>query len=352
MTSVLSIARALVLLPAFLLGATAAVEAQTTVDGVIFANYRYGLEKDSSYSPAASQNNFDIERAYLNVRSKMDGGVTTRLTLDVDGRRANAGQLSFRLKYAYLTWTPEGSALTWKFGMQGTPLTGWEDDLWGYRMQGANPLDRARYLSSSDIGAAVEGAWQKQRVNMDAGLFNGETYSGAPGDNRKDLAGRVSVRLLETDNATKTGGLRLTGFALVGKATGGADRTRTVGMLSYSTTALTLGAQYAVMRDSTLASSETKGRMISFFGTYDLPGRPFGFMGRVDRWDPDTDRNPSVASLVASEQTRVIVGVTHQLAKNVKLLLDADVVSLQNGPGTNAFQATNRSLYLHTEIKY
>ena len=40
-------------------------------------HHRYGLEKDSSYIPAANQNNFDIERAYLNVRSKMDGGITT-----------------------------------------------------------------------------------------------------------------------------------------------------------------------------------------------------------------------------------------------------------------------------------
>lgn len=340
------------LLLTLLLGASASLAAQTTVDGVIFANYRYGLETDSSYTPTARQNNFDIERAYLNVRSKTDGGVSTRLTIDIDGRRANAGQLSFRLKYAYVAWTPAGSSLTWTLGMQGTPQVGFEDELWGYRMQGPNPLDRARYLPSADIGAAVAGAWQKQRVNMDVGVFNGESFSRAPGDNRKDVAGRVSVRLLETNNASRTGGLRLTGFAQLGKATGGSDRTRAVGTLSYSTNALTLGTQYAVMQDSTLASPETKGRLISVFGTYNLKDRPVGFMGRVDRLDPDRDRNPTVASLDASEQTRVIAGVTYQLAKNVKLLLDADVVSLQNGPGPNSFQAANRSLYLHAEIKY
>ena len=45
-------------------------------------------------------------------------------------------------------------------------------------------------------------------------------------------------------------------------------------------------------------------------------------------------------------------GITTRLAKNVKLLLDADVVSLQNGSGTNPFQAANRSVFLHAEIKY
>jgi len=335
-----------------LLVAPAAAGAQTTIDGVIFAHFRYGLETDSSFSPAANPNNFDIERAYVNVRSKLDRGVSSRITIDVDGRRAASNQLSFRLKYAYVTWTPEGSALTWKLGMQGTPLVGFEDDLWGYRMQGANPLDRTRYLSSSDFGAAVEGDWNDQAVNMDVGVFNGETYSGAPGDNRKDLEGRVSVRLFETDNTSKTGGLRVTGFALLGKATGGADRTRLVGMLSYSTKAMTLGAQYATMQDSTLASAETKGRMMSLFGTYDLPDRPIGFMGRVDKWDPNTDLSPTIASLTASEQTRIVAGVYYQVGKNLKLLLDADISSLQNGPGPNAFEAANRSLFLHAEIKY
>jgi hypothetical protein len=352
MPGVHAVVRPIVLLTALLLATPVVAGAQTTVDGVIYASYRYGLTKDTSFTPDAAQNNFEIDRAYLNVRSKMDGGVSTRLTLDVDGRRAAANQLSFRLKYAFVSWTPEASALSYRFGMLPTPLVGYEDDLWGYRVQGPNPLDRAKYLSSSDIGAAVEGAWRNQGVNVEAGVFNGETYSGAPGDNRKDLAARLSVRLLETDNAGRTGGLRLTGFAHVGKATGGAERRRTVGMLTYVNSKLTLGAQYALMQDSTLASNETKGRMVSAFGHYTFPGRPLGVMGRLDRWDPDTDVSPATPDLAASEQTRVIAGVSYQVARNFRLLVDADVVSLQNGPGTNAFEAANRSVYLHAEIKY
>jgi hypothetical protein len=328
------------------------VEAQTTVDGVIYTNYRYGLQKDTSYSPDAAQNNFEVDRAYINVRNRTDGGVTTRVTVDVDGRKAAANQLSFRLKYAFLAWTPDESALTYRLGMQPTPLVGWEDDLWGYRFQGPNPLDRAKYMSSSDFGAAVEGSWGDRRVNLEAGIYNGETYSGAPGDNRKDLAARLSVRLLGTNNTSRTGGLRVTGFVLRGQATGGADRQRTVGMITYQSTALVLGAQYALTQDSTDASNETKGRMVSLFGTYDLADGPFGLMGRLDKWDPDTDLNPAAGTPTASEQTRLIAGLSYQLARNVKLLLDADVVKLQNDPGNNAFQAANRSIYLHAEIKY
>jgi hypothetical protein len=343
------------LLVATLLGGAVAAPgagAQTTLDGVIYTHFRMGLTQDSSYTPVARQNNFEVERAYLNVRSKSDNGITSRVTIDVDNRRAASNQLTYRLKYAFVTWTPEGSALTWKLGMQNTPYVGFAEDLWGYRFQGTVAIDRTRYVSSSDFGFAVEGAWKEQGVNMDVGVFNGETYSSAPGDNRKDLAGRVSVRLLETDDASKTGGLRLTGYAVLGTATGGAERTRMLGLLSYSTKAVRLGAEVAVTQDSTLANPETKGRVMSLFGAYQFADRPIGLMARVDRWDPDTDVTPTAFAAASSEQTRLIAGVSYQLSKNVRLLLDADVVSVADGPAPNAFQAANRSLFVHAEIKY
>lgn len=326
--------------------------AQTTIDGVIYASARYGLVKDSTYAPDARQNNFDIDRAYLNVRSKSDGGITTRLTVDVDGRRAATNQQSIRLKYAFVAWTPTGSALTYKFGAQNTPFVGYEEDLWGYRMQGPVALDRTKYLSSSDFGLAVEGAWKEQAVNIDAGLFNGETYAAAPGDNRKDLAGRVSVRFVASDNTSKSGGLRLTGFAQLGKATGGADRTRTAALLSWQTKVLTLGAEFSSMTDSTAASPDTRGRMISLFGAYQRPATPLGFIARIDQWDPNTRLSPATASLTASQQTRLIAGVSYQLARNVRLLFDADIASVENGPAINTFESANRNLFLHAEIKF
>ena len=329
-----------------------AASAQTTVDGVIYASYRYGLTKDSTFSPAAAQNTFDIDRSYVNVRSRLDGGIRSRITIDVDGRRASTSQLSLRLKYAYATWTPEGSALTWKLGLQPTPILGWEDDLWGYRMQGPSPLDRTKYMSTSDFGAAVEGAWREQGVNVDVGLYNGESYSGTPGDNHKDVAGKVSVRLHATDDATNLGGLRLTAFALVGKATGGADRVRTMAILSYKTEATLLGVEYSRMQDSTLASNSTKGRLVSLFGTHDFADTPWGAMGRVDLWDPNTDVSPATAALASAQQTRVLAGISYRLAKSVRIMLDADVTSVQNGPAINTFEAANRSLFVHAEIKY
>ena len=86
------------------------------------------------------------------------------------------------------------------------------------REQGTVPLDRYRYSSSSDIGFAAEGSWKSNAITAYSGIYNGEGYSNAPGDNRKDFATRVSVRVLKTDNDSRLGGLRVTGFASVGRA--------------------------------------------------------------------------------------------------------------------------------------
>lgn len=329
-----------------------ALKAQTTLDALVYAHFRYGLAADSSYTPAANQNNFDVSRVHLTVRNQSAGGISTRVTIDVDGRAAASNQLSMRLKFAYVAWHPEGSALTWTFGVQPTPLVGFVEDLWGYRMQGPIAVDRYRYQASSDFGFTLGGAFQEQRMNFDVGVFNGETYAGAPGDNRKDLAGRVSYRLAATDDASRSGGLRLTAFGSLGSPTDGGTRNRGYGMLSYQTKLYTLAAEYMTSTDSTAASTETKGSLLSVFGVYQRPESKVGFMARVDRLDPNTSVTPATPNPASSVQTRLIAGVSYLLAKNVRILVDADVASLGGGTASNAFQAANRSIFFHTEFKF
>ncbi len=334
------------------IGLAPAVEAQTTVDGLIYASYRYGLAKDTSFVPDGAPNNFEIDRAYLSVRSKAAGGIATRVTIDVDGRKAAANQQTFRLKYAYVDWTPEGSQLTYRLGMQNTPLVGYVEDLWGYRMQGTVPLDRYKYTSSSDLGFAVDATSKNRGVTAYAGLFNGEGYSVAPGDQHKDVAARVSVRLRQTDNDGRLAGLRLTGYASIGRANGDAVRNRFVGLLSYQSKTLTLGAEYGRTTDSTAADPETKGSIVSVFAVHQRAESKLGLVARMDRWDPNTDISPAAFTAASSKQSRLIAGVSYKLAPTVRLLLDADIVSAQGSAVPNAFTATNRSLFLHTEIKF
>jgi hypothetical protein len=325
---------------------------KVSVGGVGYVHFRYQLDADSSLHPLSHQNNFDVDRSYITVTGKLRDGISTRVTVDVDGRDATDA-LTMRLKYAYVGYQPGGSALAFKLGMIQTPLVDYIETLWGYRMQGTVALDRNRYLTSSDIGFSVDGSWSNDRITATAGIYNGEGYSREPGDHRKDVAARASVRLVESDTTGRTSGLRITGFGHYGRATGGGLRSRYVAMLSYQSKRLTLGGEYGITSDSTAADSpETQGRVISAYGVYRPAGSRLALLARYDQVDANTDVDPTGPDLSSGVRTRVIAGVSYQLTPDVRVLVDADLLSLEHGSPDNAFNATRRTLFLHTEFKF
>jgi hypothetical protein len=343
------------------LGIHAGVAAgQVTVSGVGYLQYDYSLKADSALVPstgaAGNLNNFDVARAYVNILGKLADGVQTRITTDVDGRKAASNQLSIRLKYAYVGWTPDKSALTFKTGLFTTPWIDYEEALYGYRMQGTTLYDRNSFFPSSDFGIGADGAWKGDAVNMQVGVFDGEGYSNAPGDPGKDVEGRVSVRLARTDLASKVGGLRLTGYAQVGSATGGSTRTRFIGMLSYKSKQLTLAGEYGVRQDSTGAKTpKQKGAAYGGYAILNIPNSKAALLLRYDNFDPNIDSTsagtPTVGNSSIDKQSRVIAGVSYAISPNLRVMLDLDLSSLQYG-GTNAYDVANKNLYFHTEFTF
>ena len=307
---------------------------QITVGGVVYGQYLYQL-KDSL--GAGNQNQFSIQRAYLNVLGRFSGGISTRVTTDI--APTGAGNQQIRLKYAFLGWTPTGSNLTYKFGLTQTPYIDWEETLWDYRMQGPIAVDRNGYMSSADFGAGVDGRWNNEGVNAQFLLFNGEGYSGGTGDNHKDVGGRVSVRVSRTNDMSRVGGLRLTGYAGLGKATGGADRNRYIGTASYRTQQLTLAAEYVSTKDAAIT-----GSIISGFGVYKFNKSKVAVIGRVDVLDPDTDTPDN-------KQTRGIAGVSYQAQSNLRLLADVDLLSFEGG-ATPAQDATRNRALLQMQFTF
>lgn len=314
----------------------------TTVGGVAYAGYVYQLKDTANHV-----NNFDVTRAYINLLGTFAYGIKTRVTGDIF--RSTDGSLSYRLKYAYASWTPDKSALTFKLGQIHTPLLDWEEGLWDYRMQGQMAMERAGYGSSSDFGAGIDGNWLTDRVNMQVGIYNGENYNKAPGDKRKDLMGRVSVSLMKTDFGGTRGGLRLTGYGQVGKPTGGGTRKRFLGMVSYRSKMLTLAGELASTKDSVFATPITpgrKGRVISAFGVLRIPpSYKVQIIGRFDSTDPNTSVNND-------RTTRIIAGVAYQVSGNLRLLGDLDMLSYQGGVTTPANEAVRSQALFQIQFTF
>jgi hypothetical protein len=297
---------------------------QVSVTGVVYTQYQY------SDAPIAAKSTFDMTRAYVNVLGRFSNGITTRVTTDIIPSAGAPGQV-IRLKYAFAAWTPTGSSLTYKLGMIHTPFVDYEETLWDYRMQGTIAVDRNGHngqitMTSADIGFGVDGHWNGEQVNAQFALVNGEGYSNGTGDFRKDVEARVSVRLQPTNDNSRVGGLRATGYVGIGKLTGsGFDRNRYLGQLSYRTNQYTVAGEFVSMKTAALT-----GSIISAFGVYHLTASKVAFIGRVDVVDPDKN-------IAGNNTTRIIGGASYQLSPNVRMLADIDRVKPSGGTAINQF---------------
>jgi hypothetical protein len=303
-----------------------------TVGGVVYAHYQYALRGDSAGNNA---NNFDVTRVYLTATARLAKGVGGRLTLE-SFRPTSTGGIETRVKYAFAQFTPEKSPLSFKLGQLQTPFVEFDERLWDYRAQGTVPMDRNGYISSTDLGATVEGSWREDAVNFSAGLFNGETFRSAPGDHHKDVAARVSVRLLRSDDMSQVGGLRVTGFALEGEPTGGGSRRRYLGQVSYRSNRALVAGELAATRDrvdSTATAPTASGRLGSVFAWVRIGPAPFAILGRVDVVDPSTNVEDNT-------QTRFIAGVSYRISPNLRVLADVDHLSYQGGAPTPTLNAS------------
>jgi len=332
-----------------------------TVGGVGYFQYGYGFNADSTLKTDNStsyghQNYFDVTRAYINVVAKLPHGVGARITPDIITSRNNtATGLIFRLKYAYASWTPTNSILTFKFGVIQTPWLDWEEALWDYRMQGQMAMERAGYLSSSDFGISVDGNVHYDKLNFTAGIYNGENYSagtvgpnGLIGDANKDFSARVSYKILNTDLPGKVGGLRITGYGQYGTPNGGGERYRAIGELSYQTKMFLLAAEYGWAQDSVTGDSgiavtskpQQTGRVLSFYGVLRIPNSMWQIILRYDQNDPNT-----ASTSPDNTQNRIIGGVAYQLSANLRLMAGVDLAATPGAVYNNKYNA-GRSLGL------
>lgn len=317
---------------------------QVTVSGVGYAQFLYQL-KDSA--GAGSQNQFSVQRAYINAIGKFSGGVQTRVTVDIAPTGAPATNQIVRLKYAYAAWTPNKSVLTAKLGLIHTPWLDWEEALWDYRMQGAMAVDRNGYMTSADFGFGIDGKGKDDVVNAQLAVVNGEGYSGGTGDKRKDLQGRISFRILRTNDNSRVGGLRLSGYGGVGKLTGGGDRNRFIGMLSYRSKEVTLAAEFVSTKDSVspaVGGNNATGQIIGAFGVFRIPKSSVAIIGRVDILDPNT-------STPTNKQTRFIAGISYQVSPNLRVLADVDNLSYEATP-TPAQDGTRSRALLQIQFSF
>lgn len=317
-----------------LLLVSAAGWAQEPARSVRVSGLIYGSWSADLGSGADGANRFDVNRAYVTLSGALSERVSGRIT--TDAIREDGEELEVRLKYAFVTYRPERSAIAVRFGLTQTPFVEVEEGIWGYRMQGSIPADRLRYLSSADLGVAVDGRWgEDNAVQATIGVYNGEGWARGEVDSGKDLMARVTVRLARTDDPGTYGGVRVTAYGGMGSPPGGGVRQRALGMVSWRTRTLTLAGQYLLTRDRQEAGTgETvDGRLLNTFAVVRVPGGQVDLIGRLELHDPDR-------SIVEDRQTRWTVGVGLPLSPELRILGSMEHLSYQGGAPTPALEAS------------
>lgn len=317
-----------------------ALQAQAPARSVRIGGLIYGSWSADLGSGADGANRFEINRAYLTLSGMLSERVSGRIT--TDAIREDGQELEVRLKYAFVTWRRPQSPLAVRFGLTQTPFVEYEEAIWGYRMQGSIPADRLGYLSSADLGAAVDGRWgEGDRVAATVGVYNGEGWRSAEQDAGKDLMARVTVRLAGSDDAGSVGGLRLTAYGGLGRPAGGGVRHRALGMLSWRTTALTLATQLLVARDreDTGGGATVDSRLVNTFAVVQVPGSEVDLLARLELQDPDR-------AVDGDRRTRWTAGIGVPVSPELRILGSLEHLTYQNGAPTPALEAARvRALF-------
>jgi hypothetical protein len=179
------------------------------------------------------------------------------------------------------------------------------------------------------------------KVNFQFTVVNGTFYSGTSAGQGKDAQARVSVRVLDTNDSSRVGGLRISGYAGYGRAPTG-DRNRFIGMVSYRSKQITLAGEAATTQDGQLGA--TNGHVYSGFGVFKFPQSKAAVIARVDITHPQTG--------AVDKRTRYIAGVSYQLSPNWRLLADWDYSNFETDALNTANFATRSQALFQTQINF
>jgi hypothetical protein len=121
----------------------------------------------------ASQNKFEITRAYLGYSYNFSPEWSGRAVIDAGNQGVSGYQYTVLLKYGYLQYAPKN--LTLKFGMLQTKSFELLEKIYGYRYIMKVPQDQYGMNSSADLGISAEYKFS-DFVSADAIIENGEGF--------------------------------------------------------------------------------------------------------------------------------------------------------------------------------
>lgn len=270
-------------------------EPNVKVGGLMFAHWGYDMTPtpyEGYVDGDPRPNEFELDRAYLDFRSKLDETFSVRVTTDVG--RQDGKKLGFFVKYAYLQ-VALAEDVKLRFGSAGTPMVGFSDKFWGQRWLAKSFTDQEKILSSADLGVHAVGKHADGLVSWGASLINGEGYGSIDTDFDKAIQARVTIDPLH-------GEMKLPISVFVSKDFYTHDdvdgHTVLVGSVGFDQEYASVWGEYV-----TDTAGDLKGSGMSANVVGKVPDL-FNVVVRYDQWDPNEDVEDDAHSMIRGGITK------------------------------------------------
>ncbi len=330
------------------------------LSGKAYLRYSYELNQE-----AQNANQFNLDRLYLQSEFFATDKVRFQVTLDAgDTRNSTGNQVFFaETKYAFAEVKDVlGQGLFLRAGIVPLAWVPYEEDLWGYRVQGPVEMDRWGYITSADLGLAFGGSLPSKYGSIQVNVSNGEGYKATEIAKRKELQARLTINPLASMGGMAAG-LFVTGYGSYGAYDDAGlsprAKSRVIGQVGIQSAPLTLAVAYAVARDP---NAKVKGRFtvgsdsivtgngFTAFGVLNMGALAPAADGvelfaRYDGLDPDKDSDNNNVNLL-------IAGVGYKWNKQIKSLIDYENVGYGSAVGGDTPKPTESRIKLQTEFKF
>ena len=306
--------------------------ADTRVGGSLYAHWMMDLSDD-----AESFNEFELTRAYIDIRSKLSDYTSVRLTTDLRSSEVDGSEVyNIILKYAHIDWKPAfaNGVMTFRLGLQPTPYIDMMNKLWNRRYIVRTIGDDRKFLTSADAGAGLifDLGKEGKSGHFTANVWNGTSYSDIEEMNKqKDFSAFIYLTPLADNPDLERSAFQAQAYigtqneeigtlllddGVTEVELEGTDYERTLfsfgGLLAYRNT-FDVGVDVNFLKEGQgrsevdgTALDDVSQRGLSFFSTLylgdlvaaDSPLRTINLFARVDMHDPDTDIDDNGSTLI------------------------------------------------------